>query len=545
MIAPTYFASRMERARRHVRSAIVVAGMCVLLGGCRRDTTARWDVDVLAPLVVTTFTLGDLIADSLLVTGENGGLTLLYRSTLFAVDLDTVLQAPDTTYLYPGAITVPGPINFPAGTGIVNNNDVTRFDFDELALRELILREGTIELEIINMIASTMIGSFSLPGAQFPDGVNTLVSTVGAGTPSAPQTSGQVRDLAGVYFDLRGPSFNSTNTLHTIIAINLDPNGSGATVTDQDSVNARVTYSGLVPQYARGYFGNRILEVGPEQNDLGLFDNIISGVLDLDEVTLRVKITNGIGMDIQIALGSLQAVNTRTGVTVDLTHAILAGPINLNRATDTGGGYQPSTYLNVLDRNNSNVDLFLENLPDKLFYALELRLNPLGDISNGNDFLYYDSKLEAELELEVPLTLIANELTLQTFAEPKLPGSAEQHALQSGDLRLFVDNGFPLSARMELDIVNADEVVLSTVPVQGQVAPGVLGVDGFVQSSVASRLEASLSAPQVDLLYGGTRFRIRVIFNTVDQSQHLQLLDSYSLDLKIVLGANYIINGDE
>ena len=527
-----------------VVASLALAG--ALFTGCRRDAgPARWDVDLLAPLVTTTFTLGDLIADSLLQTGEGGALTLLYRSTLFAVDLDTVLQAPDTTYLYPGAITVPGPINFPPGTGIVNNNDVTRFDFDELALRKHVLREGIIELEMRNMIASAVIGSFSLPGAQFPDGSSTLTATVPAGTPANPRVSVQQRDLAGVSFDLRGPNFNNTNTLHTIIAINLDPAGQGASVTDQDSVNARVTYRGLIPQYARGYFGSRTLEVGPEQNDLGIFDNIISGTLDLDDVPLRGRILSGVGMDIRIDLEYLRAVNTRTGLEVDLAHTIFQGPINLNRAIDTGGGYQPSLFQSTLDRNNSNVDLFLENMPNRLEYALDLQLNPLGDISNGNDFLYYDSRLEAELELEVPLRLIANELTLQTFAKPELPGSAEQHALQSGDLRLYVTNGFPLNARVEIALVDGNDAVLENIPVQGQVAPGLLGADGFVQQSVASQLQASLSAGQVDRLYDDARFRIRVVFNTADQIQHLQLLDSYALDLQITLGANYIINGDE
>ncbi len=534
---------------KNASSPVPVASICLaalLVAGCRKDAgPARWDVDVLAPLVTTTFTLGDLIADSLLVTGPGGNVSLLYRSTLFSVDLDTVLRAPDTTYYYPGAINVPGPIDFPAGAGIVNDNDVTRFDFDDLELRQLILREGTLALELTNMIASSMVGTFSLPGAQFPGGGNTLGATVAAGSPASPVLQTQVRDLSGVTFDLRGPDFNSTNTLHTIVAINLDPAGSGAVVTDQDSVNAQVTYSGLIPQYARGYFGSRVLEVGPEETDLDLFNSIIGGTLDLDEVTLRMKITNGIGMDIRIVLGSLQAVNTRTGTTVDLTHAILDGPINLNRAVDLGGAPQPSIYQNVLDNSNSNVDLFVENLPDKLSYSLDLFLNPLGDISNGNDFLYYESELEAELELEVPLRLIADELTLQTFATVDLPGSAEAHALQSGDLRLFVTNGFPLQARMEIDIVGPDDSVWENVAVDGQIASGIVGGDGFVEASVASELRAGLSAAQVDRLYEEGRFRIRVIFNTADQGQHLQLLDTYSLDLQITLGANYIINGDD
>ena len=73
------------------------------LAGCAKNAgPAQWDVDLLAPIVTTTFTIGDLIPDSLLVTGSTGAISLLYQSELFAVDLDTVLTAPDTTLFYGG-----------------------------------------------------------------------------------------------------------------------------------------------------------------------------------------------------------------------------------------------------------------------------------------------------------------------------------------------------------------------------------------------------------------------------------------------------------
>ena len=41
----------------------------VALSGCQKDPRGpQWDVDVVAPLVHTTFTIADLVADSLLST---------------------------------------------------------------------------------------------------------------------------------------------------------------------------------------------------------------------------------------------------------------------------------------------------------------------------------------------------------------------------------------------------------------------------------------------------------------------------------------------
>lgn len=519
-------------------TALLLVG--ALLHGCRKEAgPARWDVDVLAPVLRTTLTIGDIVPDSLLVTDETGQVTLLYTNELFAVDLDTILVAPDTTYFYPGAIHFPGPVDFPPGTGIVDENNVTRFDFDDVALRTLVLREGVVEWELRNMIASNVIGSFTLPGAQFPDGTNALTTVVGPGTPAAPRQETQQKDLAGVTFDLRGPQFNATNTLHTILAVNLDPNGQGATVTDQDSVNATVRYRGLRPQYAKGYFGSQVIAVEPTENDLGLFDNFVGGSLDVDQVTLRVKLVNGIGMDLQVDLDNLRAINTRTGATVDLSHTLFQGPINLARAIDTGNGFIPTVYENTLDQDDSNVDLFLENLPDKLLYALDLRLNPLGDISSGNDFIYADSKVSAELELEVPLRLIASDLTLETFVDVDLP-----RGFQSGSLRFFATNGFPFSAGLSADVVTADGQPISALSVSGRIATGVLGSDDLVQSSTDSEVSASLTVDQAEALRNGGRLRLRVSFDTAEQSRHLTILDRYALDLQVVVGANYMVNGD-
>lgn len=537
----------MKNAGTKVGVASVLMVCCAALNGCRKDPgPAQWDVDLLAPLVTTSFTIRDIVPDSLITADAQGAITLLYASELFAVDLDTVLKAPDTTFVYgAGLAQGQGSLFLPAGFTISNQSDVTRFDLEDLELRYLKLREGTLSLEMRNEIASGIVGTFSLPGATFPDGNSSLRASVGPGTVVDPAFATEARDLAGAAFDLRGPTYSDVNTLATSIILRLDSNGTGATVNGGDSVRASVTYGGLVPSYARGYFGNRIIHVGPEVTDLDLFRNVISGTLDVDQVTLRLAVENGIGMDVRVDLDHLRAVNTHTGNTVDLSHAIMQGPINLDRAVDLGNGFTPSVYTNELDNSDSNVDAFLENLPDQLSYELDLHLNPLGDVSNGHDFLYYESALRANLELEVPLRVIATDLTLQSIVDPDLPEGQEGHALLSGQLDLYATNGFPFSAGLVMDIVDVDGNVLSNVPVDGVVAAGILGQNGRVQQSVASRLSARLSESDVDHLYAGGRFRLRIPFNTASQTQHLQILDTYRMDVQVVAGAHYLVNGDE
>lgn len=533
--------------KNHLPGSIgIVLLVSLLLSGCRKDDRAsRWDVDVLAPLVTGRFTIRDLVADSLLVVDADGSVRLVYESNLFDVGLDTLFAAPDTEFVYSYALPFPGPINFPPGLQLLDIADNSRFDLDGVELRRLDLREGLLRIRTRNMVQSALLGRFELGGATFPDGSNTLNTSAGPGTPQSPTVTTFTRDLSGTRLDLRGPLFNSFNTLSSLISTQLDPTGSGATITDQDSIIITVDYTGLVPQYARGSFGRRVVEQEGQDLPLDLFQNIVGGSLDLEQVRLSLNIENGVGMDLQLDLQRFTAVNSRSGATVDLTHAILDGPINLNRAIDLGTGPQPSFYTNELDQDDSNIDTFLEVLPDRIDYDVVLRINPLGDISNGNDFLYYESRLKAGLELEVPLRIIANALTLETVVQPDLPGNEEGHALQSGELIVLGTNGFPFDARLELALVDSTGAVLSTIPVSGSLQAGILGPDRTVTQPRNSEARARVSPEQLDLLYQGRQLRLRAIFNTVDQVEHVRLLEHYALDVRITARANYLVNGDE
>ncbi|MCB9169390.1 MAG: hypothetical protein H6597_05830 [Flavobacteriales bacterium] len=536
----------MKNGRAWSGVAFLPLPICVLLLGCRKEPARpQWDIDVLAPLVTTSFTIGDVLGDTLLEIGEDGSLTLLYRTELFGLRLDTLLDLPDTSFYYRFGLPVPGPLDLNAGTTFFSNDETTELGLDEAQLRYLDVREGTVDFDMISMVASPTIGTFGISSATLNGQPFSLQRQIPAGSPGAPASSSASSDLSGYHFDLRGPQLNTVNTLTTSIDFRLDPDGNGATLTDQDSVIAVAHYHGVVPQYAEGFFGSPGYSVGPDTSRIDLFEEVIAGLLDLDQVTATITVTNGIGVDARIVLHDFTAANTRTGGSLALQNPVVGGAINLDRAIDLNGSFQPTVHEIVLDNGNSNIDQLVELLPDRLAYTLDLLVNPLGDISNGHDFLYHESELHVDLDVEIPLRLIATDLTLESIVTPDLPGSSEAHGLQHGTLHLFATNGFPFDATILMDVIDADANVVASIPVDGTVAAGHLGTDGLVDMRTDAHLRAELTDAQVDLLYANTRLRLRTIFNTSDQSQHLQLLDSYQLDLQITTAANYIVNGDD
>lgn len=535
--------------RAHHLPVALLAGAVLLATACRKEADkAQWDVDVAIPLVRTTLTIGDLIGDTLIGADAQGNVSILYSTRLFELGLDTLLSAPDTSLRYSYPELGSGSLPFPANTPYQALDATVRFDLDDFELRELRVRSGVLDLALTNRLPSVLQADFSLPGAALNGIGLTTVMSLPSGSQSDPGTASQNIPLDGYTFDLRGPLHNDVNTLAMELSIMAETD---VTLTTADSLVVVVSYRDIVPQYARGYFGQRDINVDADTSELNVFDGM-GGLLDIDEATALLKIRNGVGVDARARIHHIRSVNRSTGNVVDLQHTITSSPLNLDRAIDLGSTFQAAMNDYTLNTANSNIDAFIENLPDAIAYDMDVTIDPLGDVSNGNDFFYHESTLSADLDVEIPLRLIATDLALSRKTTVELDGTLENHAFQYGTLHLFAVNRFPFSAQLMLEIVTTDNTVLATLAPGGTIASAQLGFDGLVSSATTTQVDFTVSKDQLDLFYpgsaGGTdgaRLRIGVVFNTADQTQHVQLRSDYTIEINASLEGNYIVNGDE
>lgn len=535
--------------RAHRLPVALLAGAVLLITACRKEADeSQWDIDVAIPLVRTTLTIGDLIGDTLIGTDGQGNVSILYSTRLFELGLDTLLSAPDTSLRYQYPDLGSGSLPFPANTPYQALDVDVRFDLDEFELRELRIRSGALDLALTNRLPSILQADFSLPGAALNGiGLSTIMS-LPSGSQSDPGTASQNIPLDGYTFDLRGPQYNDVNTLAMELSIMAETD---VTLTTADSLVVVVSYHDIIPEYARGYFGQRDINVDADTSELNVFDGM-SGLLDIDEATAVLKVRNGVGVDARARIDHIRSVNRSTGNIVDLQHTITSSPLNLDRAIDLGSSFQAAVNDYTLNTANSNIDAFIENLPDAIAYDMDVTIDPLGDVSNGNDFFYHESTLSADLDVDIPLRLIATNLALSRKTTVELDGTLEHHAFQYGTLHFFATNRFPFSAQLTLEIVTTDNVVLATLAPGGTIASGQLGLNGLVSSAATTQLDFTVSKDQLDLFYPGSaggvdgaRLRIGVVFNTADQTQHVQLRSDYTIDISASLEGNYIVNGDE
>ena len=203
---------------RTLERLILLFAAALTLASCKQDIAgSQWDVDVLAPVIKTKLTMADLVADSLLTADSEGGLRLSVEMPLIDLPLDSILKIPDTTI--EKGISFDFAFNDIApGTELLPLTDATQYDLGDLALKKVVVREGTLKLKVSSVLETKVEFVYSIPGATKFGSVFQTSQSLEAGSSSDPTSLDLEFDLAGYSIDLTGVTGTGFNTLARFIS---------------------------------------------------------------------------------------------------------------------------------------------------------------------------------------------------------------------------------------------------------------------------------------------------------------------------------------
>jgi hypothetical protein len=526
-------------------SFVLFLVLLVGLNSCRRSLESpNWDVNILSPVVYTTLTLDDLLPDSLTQVNPDSSITLVFDNTVYRFALDTLIDVPDTTIL--STYTTPQiGLQIAPGATVFSNSDEFEYNVGDVELLEMKVRGGFINVSMTSSVPEDIVVTYTLTSSGFGDAGGQplqMITTVPAAT-NGTTTIQTSTDISGYWFDLTGPSQNKFNTFTTSVLVQNAITSDTLNVQGGLSINLENSFVDIVPSYARGYFGQRIVEVPFSTSNFDGFSSIVSGSVDIDQVDVVLELINGVGIDLQASITALTAINNTSGQSVSLNHSVVGSTINMNRAEDLNGWIDVQRYTADLNNGNSNIDQFFEVLPDELGYALGLALNPFGNVSNGNDFIYYESEMAVNMNIELPLCLIASDLTLVDTLTIAVSDTLYSGRINSGVFTIFAENGFPFSADVQLYILDGNGNVLDSLFSNNTVLPATVNTSNYVIGETSSILYLDLPADKADLLYSSNTLLLKTRFNTVDAANgHTKLYDHYKLDIKLVADFEYNID---
>lgn len=529
-----------------IKSYLGLAVIAAVGGGCKQDlANSQWDVDVLAPVIQTRLTMADLLADSLLVANSEGALRLKVETPLIDLPLDSILKIPDTTVY--DAIGVPLPLNnIQPGTEIpFPLTSETQYDLGELALSSVLLRTGRLRLTAKSVLETAVDFDYIMPTAYLFGSPFSTSQTIEAGSSSDTAVFEAVFDLSGYHIDLRGASGTGFNTLVTDYIIKTSETGQVVSIPGlpNEFFFFEYTFEDMVPDYGKGYFGQQTTSVEDENSEIDVLNRITEGQMFLDSVTIDLKVTNGVGADARFKLEHLKSINTRQSTTVNLAHEIVGDNVLLTRAQDPTGNAEDvlSSEVNYqLNNANSNIKEFIQNLPDQLGFTFNFELNPLGNISSGNDFFYYDKPFQALMNIDIPLRATLTNLTLVDTLAWDLSTTGVVEMVNSGTFTLIANNGLPLEGTVELILLDENLNELDTLVAPSTILAPALDTQNKVIAPLESRVIIPISSNTSAVMPQTKHIHIRATFSMQNQSDLIEFYDSYGIDLKLI--GNFNLN---
>ncbi|HOY32010.1 MAG TPA: hypothetical protein PKW80_09040 [Bacteroidales bacterium] len=518
-------------------TALISALLCLFFVSCRK-TDPSWEINVNAPLLKSTMGLGNILPDSLLEVNNDHSLSLIYKYPFYNFSLDSLLDLPDTLshkYLPPLAGFV-----IHAGQTFLNLTENSNLGIHNAQISRVDFRKGMLALEVFSSFTEAIIVTYDIPSASINGAPFHATELIPAATPGSVLHFEKFYDISGYSLDLRGPAGLSSNILTNTTTATLHPAGGNYTLDSLDEFRFNVRFKDISLQYAKGFFGSENFSFGPDTTSIDIFDKITAGTFDFESIKLHLNVENGFGVDAQVIFNNITSINSKTGHSVSLDAPVIGQSINISRATETGNPGEPvnpSAYNIILD--NSNVLDLIENIPDMISYKVQVESNPLGNISCGNDFFYYGNYLNAALDMEIPLSLIANDLTLTDTVDFDL--GENSGSIISGTLSLLADNGFPFSAQIQLYTLDSTNHITDSLLFLDLISPPPMNAYYMVTHPRRSVLQIPLPENKISLLYQTRKMLIVARFNTIGAGHYVKIYDHYKLDLKLTGNFNYLI----
>ena len=325
-------------------------------------------------------------------------------------------------------------------------------------------------------------------------------------------------DLSGYTIDLTGKNHNSLNKVVALIKLSLSNSASQTDITSANSIEFQATFDGLKPYYAKGFFGESNVHVGPSFTNIDIFKNVKSGIFELDKAKCKLEITNGIGADARLNISKISSVSINQ--THELNSSFINKNININRAVDNP--YGSSTKLLTFDETNSNIIEMIENMPNRIGYELDVALNPLGNVSNGTDFIYSDRLLKANLYLEIPLKVRTNKLKLQDTLKIDLDTN-NQKMVDKAKLRLIAKNYFRQN-------INLNVYLIDETNHQSKVISSINNIKPYITEAENGYVNIDLNETNLKQLYKSKKIIIEVILDS--ESNFIEITNDSRIELK-------------
>ncbi len=390
------------------------------------------------------------------------------------------------------------------------------FDLGGAQIREIKIKQGTVKINVLSTLPNGKmvynIPSLTKNGVPFTSGDLIIPEANSTNlTTFSFNFDGYVLDLTGQDGRENG---DTINTIYTESFTFIDYTGNLEEINQADSFYSFIEFD-LTTEYAKGYLGQQTFDFTSENIQTNLFNSINSGELDLNNSKISISIDNFIGANCDIMINELTASNENIEVSANINNSLY----NIDRAYLIGNEIVPSnTQIEI------SSDEIIEILPTKISTSASFYLNKNG-FTSVEDFVYPEFPIKANLNVEIPLEIIANQLTFIDTAKIDLP---KETNYEIEKFYLSFNNGFPLEAEVDLIILDHNNLIIDTILQKTTINSAFTDDNNIVTENSETTLEIEYS----DLTNAKKLISI-VSFSTKPENEHLNIYPQYRLDINL------------
>ncbi len=426
---------------------------------------------------------------------------------------------------------------FPA-QNLVEREDETKYEFGGAELTQVYVKSGSILMKVESTIEEAIVLDYTIPNSSRWDAPGIPIKKQWV-IPAAPKGD-------KVYLEERFPidsfniflwgKFNNSapdfNHIYNELTASIQYSGIERTLSLDDKISIEFGLIDVKPDLIIGDPGPHSFSL-KDTLSLKAFDNL-SGKISLDDAKISLDFYNSFGIQARIIVNELISENTNNGSRIRLSPmGELSSPLLLEKANNPP--LIPFEKTVELDKSNSNVKQFLENMPNKLYPDLDVIIRPNGTI-NRNDFAFAQSKVSVNFKIEAPLTIGLDSFTLTTTENFTLLGDNETQNIKEGKLILKVKNSFPFQGDLRLEFVDGQgEVLFAKLPDAGSrmEAAEVDANTGKTVGQAESEVALSISRSEFQLLKSAEQVEVRVTLNTKDVNR-FKMYSDYGVEVQLI-----------
>lgn len=422
---------------------------------------------------------------------------------------------------------------------VVEDTSLVEYKMGGAQLKRLDIKKGFIEVFAVHTIQDSLYLTYSIPGATRGGKPLVVHKTLPPAPPGDNSVVTKRYDVDGYRVDLeQGPK--GYNTFNTMLTLSIDSSGKMVELSLDDKILINYGLYSVKPAYASGYLGKDSFTTHPQRTEIPFFQQTLkNGMLELKDVNFTLSAYNSLGVDGKLEFSNLIAQNTHKNKTLKVKSQDLK---NIKVPSALDHPLRPSVTRIQLTPDNSNITEVFNLIPDHFIYNLNVSLNPSGIPGQFDDFIYNESSIEADAEVEFPAVFKTKNLTLYDTAGFTFPTIDSFQNIQSATLKLIATNSFPLEARVQFYFYDADNKIIDSL-YRGSPnlikAGKISSQAGKVIEPAKTEIESHFGQKQLKKIKNTSKVIIRSSFSTIPKDQHIKIYNDYYLKTALVTELNY------